>query len=139
MTNACLAVRVRRGIARLAEALEDVPHREPGSVDHRDGADARVADDRGVPADELDAVRRDRHGDRRDHPAAERVDDRDPRLGVTGDERKRRAPRTVEPSERERGGCRGKQEVTAIHAFVYGREAPARSRAAGGPPGRPDP
>ena len=99
------AVRMRRGVARLAEALEDMSYRERGPVDYRHCPDVRVADDCGVAAGKLDAVRRDGHRDGLDRTAAQRVDGGDPRLRVAGYERQRRAPGLCQVGpQRERGG-----------------------------------
>jgi hypothetical protein len=105
------AVRVRPDVARLDEAVEDVPH--AAAADDGDGADGRVAQDREV-ADPLDRTRVGECRDGRDHAEEPEVDHRKARLRVAGDERLERR-RRERRAQAERHPCGKGDEFAAVH------------------------
>jgi hypothetical protein len=79
-------VGVRRGVARLAEAFENVNRAQRARADDRDRAELGVRDD-GEAADRLDAPRLVDRRHMAQHAAAGEVDDDEPVLEIRGDER----------------------------------------------------
>ncbi len=118
-------VGMRRCIARLDEAVEHVSN--PTAIDDRDGSERGVADD-GAVAHELDRARVGQRRDRARDAIRVEVDDREPRLRVTGDERRERAGQRRSQAERSSGG--EESEVAAVHQLPtarQGREVPRGS------------
>ena len=117
------SVGVAGGVARLAEAVQDVRHRQRRGSDERHQADLRVCDHRRAP-DRLDAPWLRLRGEVAVHAAAREVDGDQPRLQIRGHQRERTARRSRERSgrERERGGA--EEECPPVHASPT-RGAPA--------------
>jgi len=87
------------------------------SLDDRDRADRRVAYDRAI-ADELDRARVRMRLDRVDDAERREIDDREPGLGVAGDESVEGRSHEHSAPREGRGGGEGKK-VATVHVSCY--------------------
>ena len=105
-------VRVGGGVARLAEAVQDMLDGEGGSADRGDGAELGVRD-HGHRPDGLDAARFRQRAHVPEHPTTRELDGDEPRFFIGGHERD--LPLRGERSRRQDERRCSDDEGTAVH------------------------